>query len=270
MISRKRFHILAVTIFLVALVVSPAAADELILRDGRKINGTIVGFENGMFRVETEYGFALVKKEKVSTVNLSEGGSKGGVAEGGEKKNQKTVSKLGARGAENGSVQAGAHVEADSAKALTSQAEAQSSPPTPAPVTTPRPAPVSHLAKEPLPSPLRDHVEGNSYVNDSFQFAMFKPPGWKIYEGVPKETGYGIMAMGTEDEQTLLIVDREVWSGPPDVKNDRAVEKLRQTNQDFQKISESPAQLDGLLATRRLFKVSFQFVVQGDDRDCSL
>lgn len=78
----------------------------------------------------------------------------------------------------------------------------------PAPTLTglpPPPPPPSHPLDVPIPAHHLEGVEGNTYFNDTFQFSMFKPPNWKIYEGVPKETGSGIMAMGTEDEQTPLI-----------------------------------------------------------------
>ena len=82
---------------------------------------------------------------------------------------------------------------------------------------------------------------------------MFKPPDWKIYEGVPKETGSGIMAMGAEDEQTLLIVDRQVWSGKPNLSSDEIESKLRQTYQDYRRISEETFACDGQPAVRRTF-----------------
>ena len=50
---------------------SAARADEIRLKDGTKISGTIVGFENDSFRVETSYGFALVQKDKVADINIS-------------------------------------------------------------------------------------------------------------------------------------------------------------------------------------------------------
>src|SRR5882762_3191557 len=48
-----------------------ARADEIRLKDGTKISGTIVGFENDSFRVETPYGFALVLKDKVADISIS-------------------------------------------------------------------------------------------------------------------------------------------------------------------------------------------------------
>jgi hypothetical protein len=117
----------------------------------------------------------------------------------------------------------------------------------------PPPPPVSHPVDVPLPAHLHDHVNGNTYFSDTFQFSMYKPPDWKIIEGVPKETGSGIMAMGTEDEQTLLIVDRQVWSGIPKLTSDQVEARLRQTYQEYQRISEDAIQCDGQAAVRRIF-----------------
>ena len=104
-----------------------------------------------------------------------------------------------------------------------------------------------------MPAHLQEHVDGTTYFSDTFQFSMFKPPDWKIYEGVPKETGSGIMAMGTEDEQTLLIVDRQVWSSTPKLTSDQVEAKLRQTYEEYQRISEESVECDGQTATRRSF-----------------
>ena len=40
-----------------------AMAEEVILRDGRKLTGTIAGVERGVYRLETDFGVALIKKE---------------------------------------------------------------------------------------------------------------------------------------------------------------------------------------------------------------
>ena len=46
-------------------------ADELRLKDGTKIAGTIVGFEENSFKVKTSYGFAVVQKDQVASINMS-------------------------------------------------------------------------------------------------------------------------------------------------------------------------------------------------------
>src|SRR5580700_4347760 len=58
-------------LFLLLLFPAGAArADEIRLKDGTKIIGTIVGFENDSFRVETSYGFALIQKDKVADISI--------------------------------------------------------------------------------------------------------------------------------------------------------------------------------------------------------
>lgn len=129
----------------------------------------------------------------------------------------------------------------------------QSVPASPAAAAKPAPPPVSHPLDVPVPTHLQDHIEGNTYFNDTFQFSMYKPPDWKIVEGVPKETGSGIMAMGTDDELTLMIVDRQVWSGAPKLTSDQVEARLRQTYQEYRRLSEETILCDGQPAIRRSF-----------------
>lgn len=212
--------------FLLPLVVSPAPAEEITLHSGQKIVGTIVGIENDMFRVETEFGFAFIRKDRIRTISFEAAASK----EASEKPSERKSA-----------------APAPVVPAVVPSAAA------PAPVRPPPPAPVSRPLDQPLPAEIRERVEGNNYINDTFHFTMYKPPGWRLHEDVPRETGRAIVAMGPEDEQTLLIVDREVWSGPPDLKRDTTETNLRSTYQDYQRLSESPMQLDGRPAVRRDF-----------------
>jgi hypothetical protein len=62
---------LCVPVLFLALV-STARADEIRLKDGSKIIGTIVGYEDDAFKVETAYGFALVRKNSIAEIVPSE------------------------------------------------------------------------------------------------------------------------------------------------------------------------------------------------------
>jgi hypothetical protein len=290
-----------------------ASAEEIILKDGQKIVGTIVGYENNMFRVETDYGVALVRKEKVASIQIAksdDASAKAGAAKASVTKQAAEKPARAAAGPEAAPraivspattekaavpqppgtkqepekpARAAAGPEAApraiASPAATEKAAAQQPPgteqelekparaagaeaaprATASPTATMKaPAPpaqpaVSHPLDVPLPVHLQEHVEGSTYINDTFQFSMFKPPDWKVYEGVSKETGSGIMAMGAEDEQTVLFVDRQVWSGTPNLNSDQVEAKLRQTYQEYRKISEEPFQCDGLPAIRRTF-----------------
>jgi len=46
-------------------------SDELKLKDGTKISGTIVGFEENSFKVKTSYGFAEVQKDQVVSISIT-------------------------------------------------------------------------------------------------------------------------------------------------------------------------------------------------------
>ena len=267
----------------------PTCAEEIILKNGQKIVGTIVGYEKDMFRVETDYGVALVRKDRIASIQVS-------------KPDAATVNSPAPPPPATKAIEAKpTSVDAAPEAAPT---RAPLAPPSPSPVRytvelpvltkplrlppepppppiihlpdpvylakgalppalglsslitdrlPPPPPPVSHPVDVPMPANLQEHVDGNTYYSDTFQFSMFKPPDWKIYEGVPKETGSGIMAMGTEDEQTLLIVDRQVWSGTPKLTSDQVEARLRQTYQDYHRISEDTFECDGQPATRRTF-----------------
>ena len=43
-------------------------ADEIRLKDGKKLYGVIVAYEDNMFKVKTDYGFVLVEKDKIASI----------------------------------------------------------------------------------------------------------------------------------------------------------------------------------------------------------
>src|SRR5689334_14394922 len=49
-------------------VASLASGDEIKLKDGKKLYGVIVGYEDNMFRVKTDFGFVLVEKDKIASI----------------------------------------------------------------------------------------------------------------------------------------------------------------------------------------------------------
>jgi len=206
-------------------------AEEITLKDGKKITGTVVGFDNGMFRVETDFGFALIKREAVKSISFGAGDNKNPAAKAASR----------------------AAVERSNAQAAPS---APSSPAAVAvkPAPNPPPAPpVSQPLDEPLPTEVRERVEGNAYINETFQFSFYKPPGWKVHENAARETGRAIVALGPEDEHTVLFAERQVWSGVPNLKADATDANLRSTYRDYKLLSESSLEVDGHPALRREF-----------------
>src|SRR5277367_6364221 len=58
------------------LFTASACADEIKLKDGSKITGTIVGFEDNSFKVKTNYGFAVVQKDQVVSITVTDAAKK--------------------------------------------------------------------------------------------------------------------------------------------------------------------------------------------------
>jgi hypothetical protein len=68
------FAVLLATV--VVLLLRATQADELKLKDGTKIVGTIVGFEENSFKVKTNYGFAVVQKDQVVSISITDSAKK--------------------------------------------------------------------------------------------------------------------------------------------------------------------------------------------------
>jgi hypothetical protein len=52
----------------ICAVAIPATADEIRLKDGKKLYGVIVAYEDNMFKIKTDYGYVLVEKDKIASI----------------------------------------------------------------------------------------------------------------------------------------------------------------------------------------------------------
>lgn len=212
--------------------VSAARADEIHLKDGTKIIGTIVGYEKNSFRVKTAYGFAEIQRSAVESITVS-------TAAKDEK--EKSPAKPEKAKSEDAAKHDGSLKSADSHEAAPEKkpeaAAAKSNPPAvsavnfPSPVATAetRPtvtAPASQVvvaqnanpaatpaATAPEPAPVKEEVRGNQYINETYGFQMYKPPDWDVIEGARAALPGSIVAMGTSDQTTYLIIGLVPASG---------------------------------------------------------
>jgi len=211
---------------LLCLITAGAArADEIRLKDGTKIIGTIVGFENDSFRVETSYGFALIRKDKVADINITatkkepEPNAKSSasappppaatpgvvpavvkesVAPAGASPEANALAPMRAPVSHSTSVNAGAKTEIAAPK-IESVADAAPAPP----IAPPAPPPA------PGPPVIRDEIRGNQYVNLTYGFQMYKPPSWDLIPAARRALPDAVAALGTNDQTTLLVIGRE-------------------------------------------------------------
>ncbi|MFZ0633978.1 MAG: hypothetical protein WA755_04150 [Candidatus Acidiferrales bacterium] len=71
----RRICWILVGIVALALTAARVRADELRLKDGTKILGTIVGFDENSFKVKTAYGFAIIRRDAVESIEITDTGT---------------------------------------------------------------------------------------------------------------------------------------------------------------------------------------------------
>ena len=240
-----------------------ALADEIRLKDGSKITGTIVGYEENSFRVRTSYGFALIRKDKIAAIIPSEA-----VAEAkpetkpeakpepkneAAKETKKPVSLSAAQ-----PVPQPAASTAPQPPAVTPAVKKDTVASPAGATASPAPQPVAKTEPPPPPKPaepvIRDEVIGNLYINHTYGFHMFKPPRWEILPDARKTMPTAVVAMGTGDETTLLVVGREPAKTTLEAHAAATERQLREIYENYRQISERRMQVAGLAAIERRYR----------------
>ncbi|MGC1200666.1 MAG: hypothetical protein WA879_03890 [Candidatus Acidiferrales bacterium] len=265
-----------------------ARGDELKLKDGSKISGTIVGFEENSFRVKTTYGFAVVQKDQVVAIIISAGGAKAdpanpaaAVSEKASKPASppvkspstapKTVGSASDRAAANAPIAASASPPAaanSAAHVNAASAPNQSKNAAPAASSAASPGSVAAAAPPPKPAepaPMREEVQGNTYTNVTYGFRMFKPPDWEVIQGARTILPGAIMAMGTDDQTTYLLIGQDTITREKSVASDMSAtnQRLHEILDNFRPLGQSRITVSGASALELRFRGT------ADDREWS-
>jgi hypothetical protein len=254
------------------LLDAPAArADELRLKDGTKIVGKIVGFEDDSFRVETSYGFALVRKDKVAMIVVAEAAKK---PEGKEAAPVEAKAAPAPRAPKKtaptppaATAAAPTPSTADPATEDAAPAKKETPPvpaPTPAPAApvvakkaaAPPPAPAPEPAKPAPPEAMREEVSGNAYTNFTYGFRLYKPPGWSLIEGARKMLPGTIAALGTSDETTYLVIGQEPLGKSLESHVGPTEKRLEEVMENYRPLGEKRLNVSGVPAIERRFRGS--------------
>jgi hypothetical protein len=242
------------------IFVSAVRADEFHLKDGTKIIGTIVGYEGDSFRVKTSYGFALVARSAVVSITVSKPATD--EKEKTSAKTEKTKSEEAAKPEESAKTTESKEVTPEkkaepaaaqskpsalSATNVVAGINSQTKPP-----VTPGTAPASPAstppATAPEPAPVREEVRGNLYVNDTYGFQMYKPPDWDLIAGARAALPGSIVAMGTGDQTTYLIIGLVPASGTVQGQIAATNERLASSFEGYQPEVIRPTTIAGLPA----------------------
>src|SRR5580704_6114266 len=206
-VPKNRVSLCVVTLTVaLCFAVTAARADEIRLKDGKKLYGVIVSYEDNMFKVKTDFGYVLVEKDKIASIVPSTPAgetpktdktpaAKKDPATGAEPKAEPAVasSAEGTTPTTNASVKSADSAAGKHEKTAPKITNAAVKPEVPAStktnavapsITAPAAAggPNAALAasapqpaapKEPEPPAIREDVQGNLYTNYTHGFKMY-------------------------------------------------------------------------------------------------
>jgi hypothetical protein len=242
-------------------------ADEIRLKDGKKLYGVIVAYEDNMFKVKTDYGFVLVEKDKIASIVPT--ASAPGAAATAARKPAKTLDKKQAPETQAASAasteKSGAGGEpldhslakpkfsnepVRPARPATSNAGKVAAPAiqstmpvvnSAAIAATPVPVP----PKEQEPPAIKEEVQGTLYTNYSHGFRMYKAPSWELIEDARKALPNAIVAMGTSNESTLMVVGQEQTKDSLEASANGVEKRLREIYSNYRMISRRKTVVGG-------------------------
>jgi hypothetical protein len=290
---------LAVAFCAVALPL-PARADEIRLKGGRKLYGVIVAYEDNMFKIKTDFGYELIEKDKIESIIPSTPAGKSEPAPATKKDATQHSSKPAGDSQPQGEPAA---ASSSDASAMATNVDAKTASPGPtgktdkaAPKITnvavkpevPRNAAAANVAaptikgsstatsnglttpagspappKEPELPANREEIQGNLYTNYTHGFRMYKAPSWSLIEEARGALPNAIVAMGTSNESTLMVVGEEKTKEPLDAASAAVEKRLHDVYANYQRLSERKTTVGGLPA------VEYKYRGKADEHDWS-
>jgi hypothetical protein len=236
----------------VGLCATAIHADEIRLKDGKKLYGVIVGYDDNMFKVKTDFGYVLVEKDKIASI-IPDTPAQPGAAKTETNPKPASASEPKPTPAAEPSKKEKAAVVMTNASARpeiprASKAEA-SAPVLKTAAATPKTTLVTGDAPPPPPKEeppaIHEEIQGNLYINHDFGFRMYKAPSWQIIDGAGQTLPNAIVAMGTFNESTLLVIGREKTKATLEATADAVEKRLHDVYDNYRLISQRKTVVGG-------------------------
>jgi hypothetical protein len=265
----------------------PARADEIQLKDGKKLYGVIVAYEDNMFKVKTDFGYVLVEKDKIAKIIPSTPAAKS-EPQSAAKKDAARPPKPAADSQPQAEPAVASATEASTAS---TNASAKSVSPNPSAKASPKVsnaavkpelpasalagnvaapaikgsanAPTNGLAasgaapappKEPEAPANREEIQGNLYTNYTHGFRMYKAPSWNLIEEARSALPNAIVALGTSNESTLMVVGEETTKESLEAAAAAVEKRLHEVYSNYQRLSQRKTVVGGLPAVEYQYR----------------
>ncbi|HXC48324.1 MAG TPA: hypothetical protein VNU20_08515 [Candidatus Sulfotelmatobacter sp.] len=233
------------------IFVDAARADEIRLKDGKKLHGVIVAYEDNMFKVKTDFGYVLVEKDKIASIIPDTPAE-----DAGTNATAKPTAKSESAATESNKPPKASVIVNNSAARpeipLTAAKGDMTPPPIKSVSATPKTALAAPMAAPPPPKeeppPIKEEIQGNLYLNHEFLFRMYKAPSWQIIADAGLGLPNAIVAMGTSNESTLLVVGHEKTNNALEPAAKEVEKKLSEVYDNYRLISQRRTVVGGLPA----------------------
>ena len=267
------------------LTAGSAFSDEIRLKDGKKLYGVIVAYEDNMFKIKTDFGFVLVEKDKIASIIPATPGATTPAAPAGKPAKvpeRKPIPEPTATSASNSTANAAepsdpaptkpklstepVRPELPATSHATKVTPPAIKPAVPALGTTAAsPLAATPLAapKEPEPPANKEQVQGTLYTNFSHGFRMYKAPSWEVIEDARKALPNAIVAMGTSNESTLMVVGQEQTKDSLEASANGVEKRLREIYTNYRLISRRKTVVGGAPA------IEFKYSGMADEHQWS-
>ena len=295
---------LTLALVLCAALGTAVRADEIRLKDGNKLYGVIVAYEDNMFKVRTPFGYVLVEKDKIADIVPSTIGSVDSKEDNkaAAKKDAAATAKHTApakpaakpQSEADATVESGANtgtevtvsektvdpaaVKREKTSAILANSAVK--PEVPAVSAKKVVAPAIHTATDsalpasvavastaapaaPKPEGPTEEIRGNLYINHANSFRIYKAPSWNLIEDARSALPNAVMAMGTNNESTLLVVGKEKSKQALEPAAAAVEHRVRDVYDNYRQISRRATTVGGLPG------IEFRYRGMADDHDWS-
>src|ERR1700687_880288 len=269
----------------VLLLCATTVADEINLKDGSKIVGTVIGFEDHSYQVQTSFGILTFPKNMIASIIPSTTKSPdtmppattttfpsitapSGTARASSaitslaKPEPKAAAKKDAPAKNQTPMEVKAReqtkISSEPARTVsnsTAMATKQSAPVSANIASGGGEKPDAAATKEPEVPAIREEVHGNQYINRTYGFRMYKAPSWNLIDDDTRKTlPNAIVALGASDDSTLLVVGIERSKESLESRAAATEKRLREIYENYRRISEQKTTVAGLPAIERRYR----------------
>jgi hypothetical protein len=104
------------------------------------------------------------------------------------------------------------------------------------------------VPKEPDPPAIREDIQGNVYTNYTHGFRMYKAPSWQLNDDARKSLPDAIVALGTLNQSTLLVIGEEQTKVALEPAAATVEKRLSEIYENYRRISQRKTVVGGMPA----------------------